>query len=217
MDCFTDILAYTAFLLKGRETVSFDQAKADLDRLISQSESRLHDHSREDYDLARFAVFAWVDEAVLGSNWEGKTEWQKKPLQRRFYQTADAGELFFQRLNTIGPHQGGVREVYYLCLAMGFTGQYCNQGDEMLIEQLKASNLKLITGSSVDLPSLESMTLFPEAYAGGTGTDNLKKRSSLNWVSLTSVLLPPGLMGILFVIFKFILNNLGDTIISRIP
>jgi hypothetical protein len=121
--------------------------------------------SSADYDLARFAVFAWIDETILSSNWEGKSRWLGEQLQRRFYNTADAGKLFFERLNTIGPHQLDVREIYYLCLAMGFTGQYCNDGDEYLLEQLKLSNLKLLTGSSMGLPDLKRATLFPDAYA----------------------------------------------------
>ena len=46
---------------------------------------------------------------------------------------------------------------------MGFMGRYCNQGDEFLLEQLKSSNLKLLVGSSVGIPSLERAELFPEA------------------------------------------------------
>ncbi|MCA1784817.1 MAG: DotU family type IV/VI secretion system protein, partial [Desulfobacteraceae bacterium] len=132
-DCFTDMISYTILLLKktDREHISFDQAVAHMDRLINDSES-LFAHTgipREDYDLARFAVFAWIDESIMRSTWEGSRHWQGHQLQRRFFQTADAGELFFQKLNMIGPHQNPVREVYYICLALGFSGQYHRQGD----------------------------------------------------------------------------------------
>ena len=155
-DCFSEMIAYTILLQqkKGMESIPFDQAIADMDRLMADSERSYEtsEFTRPDYDLARFAVFDWVDETIMGGSWEGKRQWQGEQLQRRYFQTSDAGELFFQKLNTIGPHQNHVREVYYICLALGFTGQYCNQGDDMLLEQLKASNLKLLTGSSVDLP-----------------------------------------------------------------
>ena len=85
--------------------------------------------------------------------------------------TSDAGELFFERLNAIGPHQRDVREVYYLCLSLGFTGQYCNPGDDFMLEQLRLSNLKLLTGSSMGVPSLDKESLFPDAYPTGENQD----------------------------------------------
>ena len=140
-DCFIELIAYTALVIRpdaGGHT-RFEQVDADIRRLIAESEASCQQggFSSADYDLARFAVFAWIDETILSSAWEGKNRWLGEQLQRRFYHTADAGKLFFERLNTIGPHQLDVREIYYLCLAMGFTGQYCNEGDDYLLEQLK--------------------------------------------------------------------------------
>ncbi|MBI5895475.1 MAG: DotU family type IV/VI secretion system protein [Desulfobacterales bacterium] len=116
-DCFMEIIAYTALIVRreGGPASGYDQVRANLERLVTQSEARLEQgrFSREDFDLARFAVFAWVDETILASQWEGRVQWQREQLQRQYYQTADAGELFFERLNTIGPHQRDVREVYY--------------------------------------------------------------------------------------------------------
>ena len=63
--------------------------------------------------------------------------------------------IFFKKLNSIGPHQRDVREVYYICLAMGFAGQYCNEGDDYLLEQLKTSNLKVLSGGSMGVPTLD--------------------------------------------------------------
>jgi len=167
-DCFIELVAYAAYFLKtvAKRQPPFDQVKADIQRLISKSQESLNNgaFSQEDYDLARFAIFAWIDEAILNSSWKEKHLWQGEQLQRFYYQTADAGEIFFERLNTLGPHQRDVREVYYLCLSIGFMGRYCHEGDEYLLEQLKTSNLKLLTGSSVGLPSLEKGELFPEAY-----------------------------------------------------
>ncbi|MBW1834922.1 MAG: DotU family type IV/VI secretion system protein, partial [Deltaproteobacteria bacterium] len=152
-DCFIELVAYAAYFLKtvAKRQPPFDQVKADIQRLISKSQESLNNgsFSQEDYDLARFAIFAWIDEAILNSSWKEKHLWQGEQLQRFYYQTADAGEIFFERLNTLGPHQRDVREVYYLCLAIGFMGRYCHEGDEYLLEQLKTSNLKLLTGSSV--------------------------------------------------------------------
>lgn len=220
-DCFTDMMAYTIILYKknGTNTIPFDQARAHMNRLITESQT-LCDNAhlpREDYELAKFAVFAWIDEIIMRSGWEGKTYWQTEQLQRIYFNTSDAGELFFQKMNTIGPHQNQVREVYYICLSLGFTGQYHNQGDEMLIEQLKLSNLKLLTGSSMDLPDLDRMQLFPEAYIKDHSTSPQMRSKGFSLINAAAFAAPVVVFGLLFIIYRFVLHNVGVTLISRIP
>jgi type VI secretion system protein ImpK len=221
-DCFIELIAYVAYFLKTAAVRQppFDQVKADIQRLMSESEVCLKDgaFSQEDYDLARFAVCGWVDEAILSSSWKEKDRWQGEPLQRLYYQRADAGEIFFERLNALGPHQRDVREVYYLCLAMGFMGRYCHEGDEYLLEQLKTSNLKLLTGSSVGLPSLERGELFPEAYPAESGEVGPEKaRFHFSTFTLVCVGAPVALYSVLFLIYHFVLNNIGESFLSTVP
>jgi type VI secretion system protein ImpK len=218
-DCFMELVAYVAYFLKTVATKQppFDQVKADVQRLMSESEGRLREasFSQEEYDLARFAICAWVDEAILSSSWNEKGRWQGEQLQLLYYQTTDAGEIFFDRLNALGPHQRDVREVYYLCLAMGFMGRYCNEGDEYLLEQLKTSNLKLLTGSSVGLPSLDRTDLFPEAYPADSGEFVPQKgKGRFSAFTLMCLGAPVVLYGALFLIYRFILSNVGETILK---
>jgi len=222
IDCFMNIIAYVAYLGKSgtEKQSSYDHVRADIRRLIAQSESCLENEtvSREDYDMARFAVFAWIDETIMNFSWDGRIQWQREQLQRLYYQTADAGEIFFERLNTIGPHQRDVREVYYLCLAMGFLGQYCNDGDEYLLEQLKTSNLKLLMGSSIGMPSLDKRELFPDAYpVESAEVTSLKVKRRFSPFALICLGAPVALYSILFLIYRFVLNNIGQTFISTVP
>ena len=219
-DCFIELVAYAAYFLKtvAKRQPAFDQVKADIQRLISKSQEHLNQgaFSQEDYDLARFAIFAWIDEAILNSSWKEKHLWQGEQLQRFYYQTADAGEIFFERLNTLGPHQRDVREVYYLCLAIGFMGRYCHEGDEYLLEQLKTSNLKLLTGSSVGLPSLEKGELFPEAYpVESREVTSPKGKKPFSTFTLLCLGAPVLLYSVLFLIYRFILNNIGESLLSK--
>ncbi len=222
-DCFMEIFAYVGYFLStgASKQFTFNQVKADILRLVSESEEKFNKGSipREDYDLARFAVCAWVDETIMGSSWEEKGNWLKEPLQRLYFQTSDAGAIFFDRLNTLGPHQRDVREVYYLCLAMGFTGRFCNDGDDYLLEQLKISNLKLLTGSSMGIPSLEKEELFPEAYPVITdqGIPLQSFESGFSKFTMISAGAPLGLFLVLFLIYGFVLSNIGENILSAVP
>ncbi len=220
-DCFIEVVAYVAYFLKtaGTRQPSFDQVKVDIQRLMSESEKFLDNagFTRDDYDLARFAICSWVDEAILSSSWQEKGRWQGEQLQRLYYQTADAGEIFFERLNSLGPHQRDVREVYFLCLAMGFVGHYCHEGDEYLLEQLKTSNLKVLTGSSLGLPSLEKGELFPEAYPPVVEEGNFQGgKYRFSTFNLICFGMPVAFFGVLYLIYRFILNSVGENFLNTV-
>lgn len=220
VDCFVELIAYVTYFLNDipNGSPSLEKVRTDISHLITKGEEIFHKSRlpQTDFDLSRFAVFAWIDEAILSSDWQEKGKWQGEQLQRTYYQTTDGGELFFDKLNQLAPQQGQVREVYFLCLALGFTGRYCNPGDEFLLEQLKNSNLKLI-GRTVDQRSLEQKALFPEAYLQEGAT---QQQSSDTNRFPTGVILgaaaPVLLYGVLFFIYRFVLDNVGENFISMV-
>jgi type VI secretion system protein ImpK len=220
-DCFIDLIAYTAYFIKSVNTKqpSFEQVKTDIEHLITESQKRLNigGFSSEDYDLARFAIFAWIDECILSSFWKERNRWLSERLQRIYYHTFDASEIFFEKLNTLGLHQKEVREVYYLCLAMGFKGRYCNQKDELLLRQLKAFNLAALTENSTTLRSLDSGELFPGAYSVDEKiTPNRSRPKRISFV-LFCVAFPPFLCVVLFILYRYILSNVGENLTRMIP
>lgn len=218
-DFFMPVIAYMLYFLKTveRQQPVYDQVKADISRLLAQAEEAVRKGlvSPEDFEAGRFAVCAWIDEAILNSNWPQKQQWQREQLQRLYYQTTEAGEEFFERLNVLGLHQREVREVYYLCLALGFMGRFHQPGDEVLLEQLKNSNLKILTGSSLGLPTVEGKQLFPESYPGETiGPSAATKKSSFPLLTVVGILAPIVLFGALYFIYRFILKGIGENFIS---
>ncbi len=220
-DCFMDLLGYVCYFLKaasGRQP-PYSQVKADIVRLLGESEEGVRKGlvSREEYDQARFAVCAWVDEAILNSDWKEKAQWQKEQLQRVYYRTTDAGEEFFERLNTVGFQERAVREVYYLCLALGFMGRHCHPGDEFLLGQLKTSNLKLLLGTSVGIPSLEREQLFPGAYPTETfDVGPRERRFRFSPFSVACLAGPVILFGLLFLIYRFALGGIADNFLRTV-
>ena len=85
-DCFMEIIAYITFVTRSSENVPipYEQVRSNMQRLIAKSEANLESgqFTQEDFNLARFAVFAWVDESILSSSWEGRQQWQREQLQR---------------------------------------------------------------------------------------------------------------------------------------
>jgi type VI secretion system protein ImpK len=221
-DCFIELIAYIIYFQKtvaGKQS-SYEQVKADILQLLTQSESYLKKggFTQEDYDSARFMICAWADETILSSSWGQKQQWQKEQLQRLYYHTTEAGEEVFERLNTLGLQQREVREVYYLCLALGFKGRYCRPGDEFLLEQLKTSNLKLLLGSSLGPPSLEKTELFPEAYPTGPVQKMVSKHPiKFSLFTLTCLVGPVFLFGLLYMIYYFALSGIGENFLGMVP
>ena len=73
---------------------------------------------------ARYAIVAFIDERILQSNWPGRTDWMSNPLQLQLYREYTAGENFFARMRVLlnrGTPSPAL-EVYYMCLALGFSG-----------------------------------------------------------------------------------------------
>jgi len=216
-DFFIGLIAYVVYFQKtvSVKHPSYEQVKADISRLLTESETCLTKgvFSQEDYDQARFVICAWIDEVILVSKWNQKDKWQREQLQRIYYSTTDAGEEVFERLNNIGLHQKDVREVYYLCLSLGFTGRYCNKGDESLLDQLKTSNLKLLIGSSVGIPSIEKNELFPESQPVGHIEKLTKKRKfSFSVTTVIGMAIPIIFFAALMLIYKFILSQVGENL-----
>lgn len=206
-----ELIIYVVLVVKssGETQPDFESLKQNIDQLLEKS-LQLKETGRfsdRDYNYARMSVCVWIDEAILNSDWEHKRNWQSASLQRRFYNMADGGMEFFDRLDKIGHEERDVREVAYYCLALGLTGRYVEKGDQAVLDHLKASNLKWLFGSSAGEPTLENRRLFPEAYQKQASSQAPKKRSfSLRALPLAIGLFSIGLFFGLVVIYYYLLK-----------
>lgn len=209
-----DLIAYVVYRIQDKKelSISFDRMKNDIDGLIQKSSETAQKNGMDpaDYALARFAVFVWVDETVLKSSWDEKHLWRKSLLQRRYYKTTGGGAQFFERLSELEPYQSEVREMFYLCLALGFSGKYGATGsDLMLLDSLKATTLKRLTGTSDGFAQIGKRELFPEAYPEGDNTIETSDTSDRKWrfAFFSLALSPVVILLLLFILYRFVLNN----------
>ena len=115
-----------------------------------------------DLEEARFALVAWADEMVLKSGWPGRVEWQREPLQLQLFRTNRAGNEFYDHLGSLRPDQVAAREVYFLCLLLGFEGQYMgHEGDRRAIIHQQYELLR-VSGRAMELG--REQWLAPPAY-----------------------------------------------------
>jgi len=170
VDCFTGVILYARKVSRGEiKTESAQEARDQLKNLFEESKNLSEEQgfSKELYTEAKFPVVSFVDELFLCSDWEFKKDWKLEPLQRIYFRTTNAGAQFYDRLNNLnkfGPDKD-VREVYALCLGLGFRGKYFRGEDRQAYEEIKAFNLSLLLPEEVK-QDIETAVLFPFAYRG---------------------------------------------------
>ena len=73
IDCFLELITYVSVTVKDLPQTQppYEKVRNTILRLISESETCLSnsDFSSEDIEMARFAIFAWVDEILLSFTW----------------------------------------------------------------------------------------------------------------------------------------------------
>lgn len=168
-DCYLDLIVL------ARKTVRvLDHSELNLEKIrdsfvtLAQrglSSAEKSGYSEETAMAGLFPVIAYIDELVLCSKWEQKSEWQKRSLQRHFYQTTNIGAEFYEQLNNLSKHgeDAEIREVYVLCLGLGFRGRYFANDDRRTLEQIKGFNVGVLMPEEAQR-NLETATLFPAAY-----------------------------------------------------
>lgn len=163
LDSYTEILSYVLYLTHDPSLAgSADDGAAVLERLLARSRKLASDIGCADnlWLAGLYPVAAWVDEQLLNLDWAGRDAWVGKSLQRRYFNTTLAGRDFFERLEQLGETDIELREVYDICLALGFRGQYFDADDSSRLREIAEKNL----GKYVrELPLTMEGELFPVA------------------------------------------------------
>lgn len=80
---------------------------------------------------AAWFVAALLDDIALNTPWGGHGEWSRQPLVTQLSGDVDAGSRFYRHLQELVAHPNrdpDLLELAYLCLGLGFRGQYRLQG-----------------------------------------------------------------------------------------
>lgn len=138
--------------------------RAQLTALLEQLASRASAEGLDaaQVEAARFALVAFADEVVLLTAWAGHDAWAQEPLQQQLFRTQRAGNEFYERLALLRPDESDAREVFALCLAFGFQGQWAGhdaQRQEILRHQLEQLR---VAGRAVDASAVTPLA--PAAY-----------------------------------------------------
>jgi type IV/VI secretion system ImpK/VasF family protein len=144
-ELFARFFAYVLLLdqeyTSGHPQRSYEQVRHDLTALLKEQETaaRHQGMSVQEYQAARFVVISWADEILLQQTaWEHHQRWQACPLQAEYYGTQQAGAEPGEDLQRLLAERPGVREVYTLCLGLGFSGRrHSGLSDRLLLTNIQ--------------------------------------------------------------------------------
>jgi len=167
LDLCTPVFGYTALLPQEESGPQPQYGKFREEILMAlkriEDEASRHGIETEDAREAVYALSLFVDGQVAESEWVVKTEWLAEPLHIVKLQDAEGGVNFFKHLEALGDRQKAVREVYLVCLALGFRGKYAELDAEQQGAQIGEIRQKVVR-SIHPVPFEKQRELFPDAY-----------------------------------------------------
>ena len=206
---------------QGAPSGSAVSVKDQLDSLLADARRKAQETGIAEADTLNgmFAVAAWADEILLATAWAGAEDWKRLLLQKRYFNVSSAGVEFFTRLEALGAQQLAVREVYFFCLSMGFTGRYGHDRNPKTLEDIKQACLQQLVHEGEGLYGDSGKVMFPQAYANLTrGKQQAEGRWRWRVSSLTlSVLLAPlVVLAVLYGIYHLIIWQTASSIMAQI-
>ncbi|MEZ6037378.1 MAG: type IVB secretion system protein IcmH/DotU [Planctomycetota bacterium] len=142
-DLCSDLFAFALGLRTAKDPGAMDQLQGTIARLLEKLGQRAREAGVDSahLDAARYALCALLDEIVLGSRWELKTQWFQQPLQMIYFGDFTAGEQFYRRLDELrgdAEHNVDAIDVYAQCLAIGFRGKHADLAGMQKVDDLLA-------------------------------------------------------------------------------
>ena len=205
-ELFSNLFAYVLLFeqthLSGEFQPAYEQVRRDIAALLEQQKAAAKRQGmlEQDYHDACFAVVAWADETILKhSTWKHHNQWNAFPLQVEYYDTRNAGEEFFERLDKLRSEQKEVREVYYLCLGLGFSGRYfLGIEDELKLNQIRHDQAQRLTLPVQDVQDIDKITSQPYQVSAPVGKPITRPLTHLLLIAGLALLILIPLVSILF-------------------
>jgi len=118
------------------------QVHAEVQSKLRQAEERLLGGTQRDvWELARYALCAWIDDMMINANWDGGGWWENHKLEFQYFKSNEAGTGFFQRARQAEQLiQRDAIEVFYVAVILGFRGLYALPESKFLAQQFGLPN-----------------------------------------------------------------------------
>jgi type VI secretion system protein ImpK len=206
-DCFNALIQFRT--LDAASAVSPQMPYQRLCGFIDQMLTNARQAKFEEFDVVdmAYAVVALADELALHKGGAIRDFWMQRPLQLHYFNENLAGEGFFHRLNAVMSDPGRIEilRVYYVCLLLGFQGQYAIRGGELELDTINRRVKEALRNELKDQP-LSVQPLRPKEDTGRV--DGFPAV----WVALFFLLFSLGLL----IVLRIGLDRQTNTVVERV-
>lgn len=167
MELCTPVFGYAAVLPQDPdgEHPAYQQFRQQVVAALHRIENDASSHGieAEDARQACYALSLFMDTHVASSAWNAKADWGGEPLGIMLQQDPEGGVNFFNHLKAFRDDQKEIREIYLVCLALGFRGKYAEMELNQQATQIAEEKLRLLRQTH-PVPLEKQAKLFPAAY-----------------------------------------------------
>lgn len=175
MEICTPVFAYASILPRdaGGMHPSYQQFRQEVLSALQRIESEAEEHGidRDDATDAVYALCLFLDSEIAASEWTGKLQWANEPLYAVKLQDPEGGENFFKKLDAMGDRRRAAKEIFLVCLAMGYRGKYADLEPTQQAARLGEIRQKVLRSIHPN-PLDQADVLFPEAYEAAAALEN---------------------------------------------
>ena len=159
--------------------------------LIDQAEGRLG--QAQDWQLAKYALVAWIDEVLSDAQWQGRDWWNENAMEVELFNTRLANEQFYVRAKDAStlPKRDAL-EVFYVCVILGFRGLYRDKYVAAALAEPRGLPPDLETWAKQTALAIrlgQGRPTLSDGGAPGGGAPPLNGQSLLVWSSLAGAIL----------------------------
>jgi type VI secretion system protein ImpK len=161
---------------------------------------------------ARYVLCTVLDEAVMNTPWGSDSGWTQHSLLNIFHKEVKGGETCFRLLKSLAQNPGknkNLLELMYVCLALGFEGEYrLIEGGKNKLTSIKDWLYQILQKER----GVADQVLSPH-WQGVTDRRNPLMQMMPTWV-LGAI--AAGLLALIFSVFLFKLNSDSDPVFNEI-
>ena len=120
---FLHVLELRERILRGTAVSPMEAQDAICERL--RSAGKCLENRPEDWELAKFAIVAWIDEMLTNTEWRGRGWWEENRLEDREFGSREARLGFYLKAKEAAELMNrDALEIFHVCCVLGFTGFY---------------------------------------------------------------------------------------------
>jgi len=122
--------------ISRNEPVQPQEERSFLQNRFHEAEARVG--QKRDWQLAKYALTAWIDDMLIEAPWAGRGWWENNSLEFAYFQTRDrATEFYVKAREAAELSSRDALEAFYLAVMLGFRGLYGSPEAIYLADQLR--------------------------------------------------------------------------------